>query len=65
MTDPLRFTLDDADDPGVVLAAVGDRLELVDQGHTTERRTVLDTFDWRVWRRGDALEHVRPAGRGY
>ena len=64
MTDPLRFTLDDADDPGVVLAAVGDRLELVDQGHTTERRTVLDTFDWRVWRRGDALEHVRPAGRG-
>src|SRR5438105_3811421 len=45
-------------DAAVLAAGIAERAGATVESVQTERRTVLDTFDWRVKRGGFALEHV-------
>ena len=33
------------------------KYQLSDAQESTQRVTYLDTFDWRIWRKGDVLEY--------
>jgi hypothetical protein len=39
------------------LQSLSKEFNLVEAGESTQRVTYLDTFDWRIWRRGDVLEY--------
>ena len=40
-----------------LLDAIGVHFDLAATGETSRRVTYLDTFDWRIWRKGDVLEY--------
>ncbi len=59
MSGPHRFAVDDGRDLDDLLAGLAARGGLTpdpDQDRVVAR-TVYDTFDWRLWRRGTRLEH--------
>lgn len=40
-----------------LLEALNNKFTVSDSSQTTHRITYLDTFDWRIWRKGDVLEY--------
>ena len=59
-----RYLVADDADLDALLAGLVGRLDLVRHRPRTERRTLLDTFDWRVWRDGGVLALERTGRRG-
>jgi hypothetical protein len=39
------------------LNSLRDQFDLAEPGQSTQRISYLDTFDWRIWRKGDVLEY--------
>lgn len=54
----LRFTLTDPGDLPGLLDGLSARLDLEADGDVSVRRTLLDTFDWRIWNGGGLLEAI-------
>ncbi len=60
---PARFLVPDGADPEALLDAVAGRQTLAREPSRAVRRTVLDTFDWRVHAEGQVLERERVGRR--
>jgi CHAD domain-containing protein len=60
-----EFVLDGVDGPTmqVMAEALGSRFRVAADGSRTIRRVWLDTFDWRLYRAGCALEYLSGHGR--
>ncbi|MCW8962638.1 MAG: CHAD domain-containing protein [Gammaproteobacteria bacterium] len=59
---PHSWILEDDAQLRDLLAALGKKFAVSETGQLTQRVTYLDTFDWRIWRKGDVLEY-REFGR--
>jgi len=59
---PHSWILEDDAQLKDLLAALGKKFSLSESGQASYRVTYLDTFDWRIWRKGDVLEY-REFGR--
>ncbi len=57
MSVPHRFAVDDGRDLDDLVAGLAARGGLTPDLDRVVARTVYDTFDWRLWRRGTRLEH--------
>ncbi len=57
MSGPHRFAVDDGRDLDDLVAGLAARGGLTPDLDRVVARTVFDTFDWRLWRRGTRLEH--------